>query len=333
MIRIAGRVESAATHFAQYGLASIIQEAAVLGVRMQWHEAVEAYATVTWAGEADPGQLVVQHAQQKTDSDSWVQQVRSPLGKPIGLFSPRVLAMAKDVLPVWAGWRREELDRVDLDDLDRRMIGALGEPAYWRWQVKDYEPDQGASRWDMADRRSGREFVKDRLQKFAGAVVTLTPHEAWEGLTGLEIRDRVGRNKDDSQTPTGFAPPQPMDAAYAWCVLWGISVTTLVPMARRMGQTAGMSPNHRTHPEGTVLPIFDGPVTVARLRALLRVPDLQAAAFGNDDETRRIAARKLASHGVRALQVFPVSVIKTPGAVDRLLRDGNLRILAEDYDG
>ena len=98
MIRIAGQLEGAATHFAQYGLAAIMQEAGVRDVRLQWHEAAEAYASVTWTGDANPGELVVQHAQVRTAEDSWVQQVRAHSGTGMGLFSPRIKAMNSEHL-------------------------------------------------------------------------------------------------------------------------------------------------------------------------------------------------------------------------------------------
>lgn len=327
MIRVAGPLESAATHFAQYGLAAIMQDAGVPGVRLQWHEAAEAFATVSWTGDADPGQLIVEHARAKTHPDSWVQQLRAPAGTATGLFSPRVKQMAEQDLAAWVSWRREELDRSGLTPLDRRMIGALGEPAHWNYGIEDkFNPDRGASRWEMADRRSGREFVKDRISRFARVVSQFTATEATMGVCGSRLKD-LDKATDQSQTPTGFTPPRPMDVAFAWCVMWGISATTLIPSAGRTSQTSGMPPNHFIFPANTVLPVSLRPITLARVRNFFRAREFQAAAFSIDPDVRRDAGRVLSTLGLRALIDFPIDVVESSGAIDRVIRFGQVRIL------
>ncbi|TVS77666.1 hypothetical protein [Mycobacterium helveticum] len=328
----AGSVTSALTHFALFGLGGICE--AELGVS----------ARVWWTDERIPrpqldvgrepqfiADSVHRHAAGRTSPDSWLALRIEHERKTTAAFSPRIKAPSSP-----AAWRylqsarHTALDRLVASRalLDLRMIGALGEPAYW---LVDRTPDGGASRWEMKTRNRGEEFVGNRLAPLAGYVAARQVDEILSGLKGATVNDEAGGNQPESRTATGFARPGPVDNVLAWCALWGIAQFPVVPHTREQSGTAGTNvPSRRTNPTFVFLPVPTRPITLARLRTVVASRQLAVAAADPQavsalDEIAVGNSRKwLGDRRIRALVRFPVFVSDNPSAPERQIRDGSI---------
>jgi CRISPR-associated protein Csb3 len=300
---------------------------------------------VWWTTERDPkprievdghdaaaiASAVHEHTTRESTRDSWVQRRIDHEGRPSAAFSPRLKTpSSRQAWNTLQSARHQTIDALPPTTaaLDLRMIGALGEPAYWRID-RTPRPDEGASRWEMKTRNRGEEFVGDRLAPLSHAVAARSTEEILAGLTGRSLRDEVGKNKPDSRTGTGLCPPGPVDNAVAWCALWGISQFPVIAHVGRQSTTACTDvPGRRTHPTHVYLPMPARPITLARLRTLLASHDLRIAGTtpaqtGGTDAIDTTAARtRLVNNGVRALIRFPVSVSTNPSAPERMVLDG-----------
>lgn len=324
-MRLGGRFESALSHMMLFGLADIMQEAKAEHVGIWWEDGPEPAPMVSWEG-TDPVTAVIRHLKRHADPDSWVQQLHNHDGREVGLFSPRIAA-AKDA----TGWkslvdaRRAFLDS-GLSNLDLRMIGALGEPAYWVMDQRDGQPDSGATRWEMIVRTGGSEFIGQRLAPLATALVERSQDDIQQSLRGEHLHD-VNR-KRESRTPTGFTVPQQVDAVLAWCALWGMTVSVPVPQSPKNGrahsQTPGTWPRNKVHPETHILPVWASPVSVGKVRSVIRSVELDAFARSEDEESARLV---LAQAGVIAIVRFPVRVGGTSNAPERVLLDGSVELI------
>ena len=117
MIRLVGDITDASTHFAQVGLALILQNAGVKNVRIFWEDGSSARAVVTWDGDTDVGQIVKDHAARCCQEGSWVSQsvIEASGKKPVeaGVFSPRVTPRKTvEDLAKWVTLRRTNIDGV-----------------------------------------------------------------------------------------------------------------------------------------------------------------------------------------------------------------------------
>lgn len=341
MIRLGGDVTDASTHFAQIGLAAILNDAGIDAVRLFWENGPSARAVVTWEGDADVGQIVKDHASRCCQKDSWVSQsevVQTPRGEMrLGWFSPRITAATTtEESSEWVGRRRHKLDDLSLKPIDRAMIGALGEPAYWRRSAGatgKCEPDHGATRWDMVARWRGDNFVPHGLYKYAGFVSKRSSQLVGDGLSGSSLVDEAD---DDSKeklhmTPLGFRNRSLMDNATAWCMLWGISATTLVPRpksdtaSKGFSQTSGVHPRNRTHPSHVTLPVFQTPTSLTRWSAVLRskVWDGVVAALDLSIFPAAMAA-EVSKLGIHHAVRFATEVVESEGAPEPRLKGGVL---------
>ena len=210
--------------------------------------------------------------------------------------------------------------------LDLDLLGALGEPAYWRFRRNHPDPDQGASRWEMKTRNHGGEFVGDRLRSLAGIVAGRTVEGVLEGINGSSTVDEAyrGKRSDESRTATGLARPRFTDSALAWCGLWGLAAFPVVHRVRFPSTTAGHVRTGRRSEE-LVVPVLIGRYSVERWRAVI-VSSQVLAAVGDDLTVRRNARQWLTRHGVRAVLHFPLQMTdnKFP---ERYLGDGRNELL------
>lgn len=315
---VGGSVSDALTHLAMVGTAAILQESGC-AVQMGWADGAAATARIWLPDGVDVGTCVQTHAARHSSDDSWVQHKHEHLGAMVGSFSPRIkAAVSRSTWETLIRVRTDGLSSGSLTWLDHAMIGALGEPAYW---LAD-QPDLGASRWEMKTRNRGEEFVGHRLGPLARQVAARTPAHITAGLVGGVVDD--GKNGASSRTATGLRSPGPTDTAVAWCALWGISQTTLVPQARAMSQTSGSSPRNRVHPRAMALPVFARPVTLGRWRGVMASHQLDEVAFGQKAASSH-AWLKMA--GVTALVVFPTEVVGSKSAPERRLLQGSLKLL------
>lgn len=343
MIRLGGDITDASTHFAQIGLAAILNDAGIDAVRLFWENGPSARAVVTWEGDADVGQIVKDHASRCCQKDSWVSQsevVQTPKGEMrLGWFSPRITAATTtEESSEWVGRRRHKLDDLSLKPIDRAMIGALGEPAYWHRSSstndKKFEPDHGATRWDMTTRNSGKNFVPGGLYVYAKKVSERRAlQEVVDGLTGESLVDEYDRDskKHKHTTPLGFRNRSRMDNATAWCMLWGISATTLVPRPKSdtasdgYSQTSGFHPRNRTHPSHVTLPVFQTPTSLTRWSAVLRSKVWDGVAAASDlSNLPVVMSAEVSKLGIHHAVRFATEVAGSKSAPERRLKGGAL---------
>ena len=319
-LRLAGSATSALAHMALIGLAGILEDQGTTGVRLWWEDDTEASARIRTALDPEAiADAVHRHATRLARPDSWLQSTALHEGTEVGLFSPRIKAATST--ESWTALltaRQQRLDTGDLTVLDHRMIGAMGEPAFWLVTRADNQPDQGASRWEMKTRNRGEDFVRNRLAPLAAVVSARSPSEVLDGLTGRLMVDELGRNDRRSRTPTGLTTPQATDNALAWCALWGMAHIWLVPQSNDMSQTAGSWPRRRVHPTEFALPVFWRPVSVVKWRTVVGSRWFDRGAFIQDATSRAW----LAEQGVAAIIRFPTQIAGSRSAPERLLLEG-----------
>lgn len=334
-ITIAGEIESALTHFAGLGVATILEAAGLEEPLLHWtgEARPRLHVQVPGASEEDVAEAMARHAESMASEDSWVQARIDHEGRAgTGLFSPRIKAStSQESWEHLAQRRREMIDSLleDGDRLSLDMIGALGEPAYWRFDAtgRECRPDQGASRWEMKARNRGEEFVGDRLSKMARAVADREPGEILSGIRGETMRDELD-GKRGSQTATGLQRPGPADAALAWAGLWGIAMLPVVPDAHRMSPTPGAFPQTWQWPVLMCLPIVERATTLARLTSLLesaalaRVGEVMTSRDAQATTSDAAERQWLRQHGVVALAAFPVERWGSDSAPQRIVLDG-----------
>ena len=318
------------SHLALFGLGAILEETEA-NPRLGWTGGMAPRPAVTGAGcgPADVAAAVRAHAAYRASPDAWVARTLLNKDKLRGLMSPRLTTL---VIP--EGWRDlEERRNGTIDDvtvlraeLDLRMLGALGRPAYWRMHQRQRRQDDGASRWEMQPRNQGSEFVGTRLSPLARAVAARSDDEILGGLTGAEPIDEVGHGKADSRTPTGLAAPGPTDNALAWCALWGISQLPLALRARQPAVTSGHVGRSSVGWFHTLA--WEGDWRMARLRSMVASRQAREVAESHvlhRSEGRAVAgvlgdeaARSwLAARGVSAVVCFPVSRHGSDSAPER----------------
>ena len=346
VVELPGDVRVALSHAAAYGLAAILEDAGTAGVTIGWTPSLEARAVVDAPGldPLDAAGIVLGHARDHAGPCSWTAATAQVGGTTVGRLSPRVKAPADD-----AGWldlsrlRHETLDAEIAAGhwLDLALIGALGEPAYWRFDdAGKRRPDEGASRWEMKTRNRGEDFVQHRLQRLAVSVAARSAAAVRDGLTGASAEDEAGRNEPDSRTGTGLTSPGPVDNALAWCALWGLSVLPVVPRTGSPSRSAGhMRSRPRGAPRGASrqdwlhLPVPARPVTLARLVAVLVSEQLATVAGaasdpgGEGELAARSAAEWLSDRGIGGIVRFPIGVSGSASAPERrALLGGILRL-------
>jgi CRISPR-associated protein Csb3 len=329
----AGSVTSALTHFALYGLAAIVEDETGQSVQLYWTDESNPKPQLDTGQEPEViAAMVHRHAARHASPESWLAVRVNHEERDTAAFSPRI---KKPSTPQsWRqlqGARHAGLDAVVSSRgwLDMRMIGALGEPAYWPNGKED--TDAGASRWEMKTRNQGAEFVGNRLVPLAQSVAARTTDQTLTGLTGETVNDEAGSNKPDSRSGTGFARPGPVDNALAWCALWGISQFPVVHHNGAQSTTAGTHvPGVSKYATYVFLPVPTRPITSSRLRTILTSRQLPLAVTtenteGPLDVIVADAARKwLTERSIRALMRFPVDLSDNANAREIQIRDGSV---------
>ncbi|MFN2495140.1 MAG: hypothetical protein ABR608_04430 [Pseudonocardiaceae bacterium] len=313
------------SHVALVGLGAILEEAGA-GPRLGWTAGMAPTPVLHGCPPEQVAAAVRAHAVRHADPDSWVGRTLMDRRKHRGLMSPRLATLA-----IPDGWRELEEGRHEAIDvltahraeLDLRMLGALGRPAYWRMYQRQRRQDDGASRWEMQPRNQGSEFVGTRLRPLALAVAARSDAQVRDGLIGAEVVDEVGGDRPDSRTPTGLSAPGPTDNALAWCALWGFSQ---FPLGLRAGHTAGTSGHVGPAVAGAFYTLtWRGTWRMARLRSMLAsrqardVADSQTAnrADAHPALSNRPAQNWLADRGVTAVLCFPVTRHGSDSAPER----------------
>ena len=334
MMRVGGSFTSALTSFAGLGMALMLEEAGITRVRLGWTDTAEPRLMISGEGVDDLGiaRIVHAHATRSATDDSWLEMSleEKPWSSGTAVFSPRIKEAQSDEEWHYLQIRRSQgIDQVIEESrrwLDLDLLGALGEPAYWRFRRNHPDPDQGASRWEMKTRNHGGEFVGDRLRSLAGIVAGRTVEGVLEGINGSSTVDEAyrGKRSDESRTATGLARPRFTDSALAWCGLWGLAAFPVVHRVRFPSTTAGHVRTGRRSEE-LVVPVLIGRYSVERWLTVI-VSSQVLAAVGDDLTVRRNARQWLTRHGVRAVLHFPLQMTdnKFP---ERYLGDGRNELL------
>lgn len=318
------------SHLALFGLGAILTEAGG-SPRLGWTGGMEPRPALIGATctPAEVAATVRAHAARCAEAGAWVNRTLPGRGTLRGLMSPRLTTLA--IPEGWADLEERRDDTIDelttrRAELDLRMLGALGRPAYWRMYQRKRRQDDGASRWEMQPRNSGAEFIGARLAPLAQAVTARSDRKVLDGLTGEVSIDEVGEGKSDSRTPTGLAAPGPTDNALAWCALWGFSQ---FPLALRVRTTAITSGHIGSSSAGWFHTlIWNNAWRMARLRSMLASQQARkvAESYVSDHSDARSAAEELsdeaarqwlAARGVRAVLCFPVSLHGSDKAPER----------------
>lgn len=331
---LGGSYTSALTHFAGIGIAAILEDSGHRGVRLCWSNALEPQFELSGVNiDSDVvAGAVREHAKRHADSASWVQQTVHYRTKAkeveVGLFSPRIAVPGSG--EAWRHIYDERRKNVDLTPNSGRLDGimrqAIGEPAYWQFGDREPQFDEGASRWEMKTRNRGEDFVRNRLAPLATSVAERSIDAIYAGLAKETVDDSAG--KLDSRTGTGLVPPGPVDDAVAWCALWGISAFRIFPRVSGVARTPCAAPAGRIHPREMVLPVFAHPVSLARVRVVLRSEGLDTAAFSGlgsgprADLSAEVARVQLRAKGVSGLVRFPIRKAGSASAPERQVLTG-----------
>jgi CRISPR-associated protein Csb3 len=340
-LQLFGDYRTALSHLALFGLGAILEAAGVANVRVGWSDGsdprpVIRASQIDWPRAAG---IVREHALHHVAADDWT--AARDAGDRSALMSPRIASLADDA--AWRGHvaaRWEIIDRVvgeqRTDWLDLRLIGSLGEPAYWRFNRQHQPlPDEGASRWEMKTRNRGEEFVGNRLRPLAERVAARSAEAIESGLTGNAPEDELGKNEVDSRTATGLAAPGPTDNALAWCALWGISQFPVIARIEHPSRTAGHLPAPRRAERDRrgwfYVPVPARPIALPRLRTVIVSDQLaQAAAIGPESPARagvldaEAACGWLADRGIAAIVRFPIGEYGSANAPERRALLGTL---------
>lgn len=329
-VHIGGSYTSALTHVAGLGVAAILEESGHRGVRIRWTQTANPKMLVSGPGVEGTtlAQLVFDHAKRHSQTSSWVQAVtkirKGGKEAEVGLFSPRIAAPEDS--DSWVGLYEQRRAVIDADPgvtwLDGLFLQALGEPAYWQADLKDAMPDEGASRWEMKTRNRGEDFVRNRLAPLAREVSGRTAEAVAKALSGTAIHDSAG--KEDSRTGSGFTAPQPVDDVVAWCALWGISAFRLFPAISGVAVTPGAWPAAVTHPSMMSLPLSTSPLSLAKIRRIMRSKAFSDASFGDSGSSIHASAARvsLKRTGVDGVVRFPIRKGGSSSAPERQILAG-----------
>lgn len=277
------------SHLAAYGLASVLDEAGEKSHIGHHPDSLETEPQVLTSGSPERVTECVRNA-----AVECAAAVDADLGpeQPVIWSRPSNPDRARAALP-----EREKI----LDYLEHRsaavaagLLSGLGAPAIW---LAD-KPQRGASALDGVAGNSTSDFVRGVLRGSRPAALAADPaalDAAWTGVA------RALALTDDKTlwSPTGTK----VDLVHQWLAGLGLSA---LPVGLRSDDRAGTPGHWRAGAErGLTLPVLARPVSVARLRALLQLPELTHLAAPSN-------AARLRSLGIRELLTFRVVDQSTP---------------------
>jgi CRISPR-associated protein Csb3 len=334
------------SHMALYGLANICEDSGLDDIRLSWTEGMEPRPAIHTTAEPEAvAQIMIDHAFAHSSSRSWPGQ-NVPHDGRRALMSPRLGKFGS--AEAWSAVQNERhrvLDELTLPNtrrpLDLRMIGAIGEPCYWRVYGQgpskgEPRQDDGASRLEMQPRNQGSEFIGSRLRKASEQAAARSPMNVLEALAGSSLHDGAGNNKPDSRSAAGLQPPGPVDDIVSWCALWGFaSAPTIYRLDTRAQTSICVRIGRR---EYFYVPLWHGRWLPARLRTVLVSRQLTEAARSRIDP-KSASTRShedtlwLLDRGVAALVIFPVEVHGSASAPERRAALGSVHRLSEALAG
>lgn len=210
-------------------------------------------------------------------------------------ISPRVASSLSDT-----EWKAYFTTRTQIIDglirpnvLITRLACSLGYPSYWsaseNGKDKALNLYHGASTWEMASRKSGREFIINKYLKMLNYIAPLTVDDIAARLT-FTITD----SKKEKGNACGFHKPESVgctDVLIAWIAYHGIACFPTRPVVNCTALFGSLSTgvivmrkDHRR--VFFTLPITNQPVTLARYLSLCRSSSLyRATRWAFDVET------------------------------------------------
>lgn len=319
------------SHLAAYGMAAIAEDAGA-EVRLGWTGGMAPCPRLWLAptrGEDWLAETIQRVARSHVDPESWIQRDGAIGGAPRGLMSPRVSRLEDpEAWRVWQAQRWRALDELGERGatLDLRLLDALGEPCYWRFEKGNPRQDDAASRLEMQPRNRGSEIVSSKLRKLAEVVSARSIEAIRDGLLGRVIEDELGCNDGQSLSATGFKLPGPADNVLVWCAMWGLALLPTTLCISAQARTAGVL--SRRWPRTAYLPIWRHPWRLSRLRAVLVSASLERSAEARTKGDIAVADDAwLAARGVEALALFDIRKYGTSDAPQPRAHPANIQPL------
>lgn len=210
-----------------------------------------------------------------------------PVLWPVIWARATAMARASAVLPV----REELLDRLECRGarVATELMAGLGAPAAWL----DDKPQRGASRLDGVAGNSTSDFVRGVLRRALPAASSVTADDLQPLWTG------AGSTITADDDKTGWSPPGTRVALlYQWLAAVGLSQLPVGLSSHGSSRTPGRWRDAEA--QGARLPVLAAPTSMARLRALLQLPELVLPVLGPAD------AGRLRALGIQELVSFPL---------------------------
>ncbi len=276
-------------HLAAYGLGSLLANAGedcLVG-----HEPLSLEMEPQVTTSASVGRAVELIQQSASACEPFVESDLRP-GQTGNDRRPVIWARATDVSRAAESLPKRErlLDRAERDDVRvaAGLLAGLGTPATW----VGHKPQRGATRLDGVIGNHTSDFVRGVLRRSRPGAASARADElapAWERS--------ARRSPSGEGDKTGWSPPGTgVDAVHQWLAALGLS---LLPVGQSANGQA-TTPCFWREGKGMTLPVFEAPVSVARLRCLLQRPELQIgrALLAASD------AARLRTLGVREVVIF-----------------------------
>lgn len=190
-----------------------------------------------------------------------------------------------------------------LDDLEAQhaisaaaLVVGLGAPGVWLRDAKARDkavPARGASRLDGVAYNIGSDIVRGALRHSLPAATAVVE----EDLRPITDGSRVG-TADETDRLLWSPPGTQIALIYQWLAALGLGLLPVGLTASTHARTPGFW--QESGARGVALPILSRPVSAARLRSLLQVPDLVARG------ATPAAATRMRALGIRELVTFTV---------------------------
>lgn len=241
-MRVGGSFTSALTSFAGLGMALMLEEAGITRVRLGWTDTAEPRLMISGEGVDDLGiaRIVHAHATRSATDDSWLEMSleEKPWSSGTAVFSPRIKEAQSDEEWHYLQIRRSQgIDQVIEESrrwLDLDLLGALGEPAYWRFRRNHPDPDQGASRWEMKTRNHGGgsssgiacalwpvlspvEPSREFLRESTGAALSMRRTGASDPMSPELRRDSQDHDSPTRLWPGAVCGDSPLSRSFTGC--------------------------------------------------------------------------------------------------------------------
>jgi len=329
---LAGRPLTALAHLAPLGLTSILRDGPDRTATSWWDIERGVAVVESVLDELDIGAAVRKHAERRSE-DSWLAaKIEGGTRRGMSLFSPRIKTAPND--DEWRTYVDERhrwltAHEAELTSLDHRLLAALGTPAWWRADRRDFNADEGASRWEMKTRNKGQEFMADRLLPLTRVVAARESSKIVDGLVGRTRVDELGKDAAASRTVSGLTVPGPEDSALVYAALYGIASLPTIHRVAAISSSAGMVPRRGVHPNHGFLPIFSRPVSPRRFRSVVasRTFDQLAASLVDRRPDDRPLSDFLREQGVHAVLVCDIRKTGTSSAPERQVLDGRVHVV------